>query len=152
MSDCKHIAQVGAYFDNELSPDERRIVEQHLSECPVCSHELERLRAVERLLEAARMPELPPAVLRRAHAQCAAVPSRMLTRLTTRLALAAAAVLLLCVGWLWQGPGSLSASGTEAQWQIAALTPGLGASSEASTEAQLAMWIANDLSLENSND
>ena len=55
-----------AYLDRELSPDESREVERHLSECAGCRRELETYGALRRLLRSARSsaPEAETALLR----------------------------------------------------------------------------------------
>jgi len=153
MSECKYIRRISAYFDNEVPPDERRFLERHLGECHACAQELERLGALRSFLQAAKTPELPPETLRRLHRACALAPARGLVRLATRLTLAAAAVLAISFGWLWQtdvarppGPGS------DVLWQTMSATLEPEADAETSVESQVAMWVVDDLSLEARRD
>jgi hypothetical protein len=45
---CSKISDLlGPYVDGELSPEERRTVEEHLRRCPACRAELEELRRIE---------------------------------------------------------------------------------------------------------
>jgi anti-sigma factor RsiW len=47
MPDCSAIkAGLGRYFDGELPPRERRLVEDHLKQCSRCSAELQELREI----------------------------------------------------------------------------------------------------------
>ncbi len=64
MSLCDHIQeQLSGYVDAELSPDERRLVHEHLAECQVCRHRLETLQRVAGHVR--NLPELeaPPELL-----------------------------------------------------------------------------------------
>ena len=51
---------LSAYIDDELSPDDRRQVEEHLSSCEVCRREFEELRGISALVR-----ELPTYLPRR---------------------------------------------------------------------------------------
>ncbi len=50
--------QLSAYLDGELLPDDARLVEVHLSTCPICRGELARLRRVKSLM--GRVPDVDP--------------------------------------------------------------------------------------------
>lgn len=45
------------YYDGELAPARRRLVEAHLSECPACRAELEQLRQLSALLQDVPLPD-----------------------------------------------------------------------------------------------
>ena len=153
MSECDHVRRIGALLDDELPPAERRRLEQHAAKCATCAQELERLRALRRFLRAAAAPELSPETLRRLHGTVVEPPSRNLVRLATRLTLAAAAVLALCVGWLLHTDrGGAPPQGREPSWAMAAVTLSLNGETETSTEAQLARWMAEGLALESTHD
>jgi len=153
MSDCQYTSRVSAYLDNELRSDESRVVESHLRECPVCARELERLRGIRSFLRAGRLPDIPPEALRRAHLQIGALPTRRVMRLAVRLTLAAAAVLLACVGWLWRGDSrSLPQTDPEPTWATTAVAYPSERDAEASAESRLARWFADDLSPETGHD
>jgi len=152
MSDCQYTDRVSSYLDNELAPDESAAVESHLRECPDCAREFERLRGIRSFLRAASLPEMPPEVLHRAHLQCGALPTRSVMRLAVRLTLAAAAVLLACVGWLWGGHRSLPQADSEPTWAATAVAYPADKDAEASVETRLARWFADDLSMESGRD
>ncbi len=47
MNDCKEIRErLSAFIDNELTPQEIRLIEEHLHECPACAQEQSALRQV----------------------------------------------------------------------------------------------------------
>jgi hypothetical protein len=59
MKECKDIRErLSAFIDNELTPQERRLIEHHLHECPECAHEESSLRHVIDLLD--EMPDESP--------------------------------------------------------------------------------------------
>jgi len=52
MRECKEIRErLSAFIDNELPPRERKFIEEHLRECPGCTHEESSLRQVMDLLD-----------------------------------------------------------------------------------------------------
>lgn len=64
MSLCDHIQeQLSGYVDAELSPDERRLVHEHLAECRLCRHRLETLQRVAGHVRELPVLEAPPELL-----------------------------------------------------------------------------------------
>jgi anti-sigma factor RsiW len=53
------IRRLWDYLDDELSPEERRAVEEHLSFCLRCCGELEFSREVRRMLDGITEPTIP---------------------------------------------------------------------------------------------
>ena len=52
MNDCKEIRErLSAFIDDELTPEESRLFEKHLHECPACVQEQSALRQVIDLLD-----------------------------------------------------------------------------------------------------
>ena len=52
MRDCKEIRErLSAFIDNELPACERKLIEDHLHECPACAQEESSLRQVIALLD-----------------------------------------------------------------------------------------------------
>jgi hypothetical protein len=45
------MANLSAYLDNELDPDQERVIEGHLSQCAECASNLSALRTTDRLLQ-----------------------------------------------------------------------------------------------------
>ena len=147
MSDaCKHIQEVSAYYDGELPLEGRARLEAHLNRCPACALELERLRSISRLLAEHGSPQMPAAALDRLHAGLPGIRDRAVLRMARMLTAAAAAILVVCGGWLWSGAGTTSAE-APAAWERVAMM--LQVDSE---PQQIAQWISEDLLQEQSND
>jgi len=151
MSDCEYIRLADAYYDAELSPEERRRFEAHLATCDACAYELQELERVSRLMVNAPIPEMPPDVLRRLHQSAATVRERMVVTLTKKLTAAAAAIIVICAG-LWaigfverEEPLEMLTS-----WELVAVR--LDAETVGSDAQQMATWVVTDLSLENGHD
>jgi anti-sigma factor RsiW len=52
MRNCKEIRErLSAFIDNEISPQESRLIEKHLQECPKCAQEESSLRLVIDLMD-----------------------------------------------------------------------------------------------------
>jgi anti-sigma factor RsiW len=52
MKDCTEIRErLSAFIDNELPPQESRLIEKHINECPACSKEVNSLRQIIDLLD-----------------------------------------------------------------------------------------------------
>ena len=106
MTDCEYQVKIHAYHDGELPPLERQSVEVHLRACPACARELASLRRMSELFASARLPELSPAALHRLHRGKILVLEPALVRTSEFFAAAAAAMLLVCAGWLWRASAS----------------------------------------------
>lgn len=118
---CEHRqAQLGAYLDGEIPPDERREVEKHLSECPVCTAELDSLRAIALELVAPPETKAPDSLWTAIANRLDSEDSRGLRVgrrrfLATPIAKAAAAAFaiglgLLAAAWLDDGAGRAAAA------------------------------------------
>jgi anti-sigma factor RsiW len=60
MSDCRAIQnRLGRYFDGELSPVERRMVEDHLKQCSRCSVDLQEIREIAGVFQKGIAPPVP---------------------------------------------------------------------------------------------
>jgi anti-sigma factor RsiW len=52
MKECKEIRErLSAFIDNELTPQESRLIEKHLHECPACAQEETSLQQVIDLMD-----------------------------------------------------------------------------------------------------
>jgi len=61
MKDCKEIRErLSAFIDNELPPQERRLIEKHLYQCSACAQEKSSLRQVIELLDG--LPDESPSI------------------------------------------------------------------------------------------
>lgn len=153
MNECVDTRRLSAYLDDEVSPDERRLLDRHVMECSACARELARLRAIGRFLRAGAGAELSPEALGRLRHRVIEQPRRGLVRLVTRLTAAAAAVLLFCVGWLGHAEYSTPATRSgEPPWAEAAVTRSLGVEAGSSAETRLALWMTEGLSTESTHD
>ncbi len=142
--------RLSAYLDEELHADERQALEAHLTECPACRSDLNRLRQVTQW--AAGYPGTPPRadVWRAVHEEIRRRGSSHLTpigvawrrermRISVPLALAASLAFLAVGigGWV---AGRAMAPGAPAATMIAA--PGAGAISVASRRTDSALLAA----------
>lgn len=59
MRYTKFHKNLSAFLDNELSSEDRKQTEQHLSECADCRQELEKLRRTISLIKRVERPEVP---------------------------------------------------------------------------------------------
>lgn len=149
MGGCTYQSRLAAYHDGELPPERRREVQEHVAGCPACAAELERLRAVSRLLQSARAPAMPEDMAGRLHEALVPARERGIIRICRAVSLAAAALLVVCGAWLLTGrPDGAASAGPLAEWEVAAVTldPELA---QASAEEATALWLVSDLSREN---
>ena len=66
--ECKHVWQyISAYIDDELAPELRERIEQHLETCEICSAVLDSTRNVIVLIADDRVFELPAGFSERLH-------------------------------------------------------------------------------------
>jgi len=147
---CKHTWRVSAYHDGELPPQARIDFEAHLRECAGCARELKRLRKISELLRGAPIPDLPAQVLAQTRECISVARDYSVFKMARILTAAAAAILVVCGGWLWDISGEsympLQASG----WEQAAVQ--LRVETSTGDFQQIAQWIVEDLSMENGND
>ena len=150
MAACREGRRSMRYHDGELPPEERRRFEGHLADCPECARELERLRAVSRLLEAVPAATIPYGALGRLHANLGNARERVIIRICRPVAIAATALLAVCALWLWQADsnGSLERA-APASWELAAVTLDTELTQTGSWDG-LALWTAGDLAGEDS--
>ena len=153
MRVCRHIRRISAYYDGEATPEERRFLDAHVGRCSGCMAELEGFRSLSRLLSAAGMPEAPERCAQRLHRRVGALSDQRVLRMARMLTAAAAAVIFLCGGWLWQASVMPQVqSDLSLQWETAAVTPSITSDPDAGAESSIAQWIIDDLSRENRDD
>ncbi|MHC4712043.1 MAG: anti-sigma factor family protein [Planctomycetota bacterium] len=151
MNGCEYSRQVGAYHDGELSAEAERHFEAHLGQCPGCSRELRQLEHLSRLLSGVAVPGIPPDVRDRLHRDAAATQGRVIAGMSARLTAAAAAIFIVCSGWMLARPDVHDrAAGQIDEWEWVAVAPDIDTS--LSEAQQFAEWIVADLSVENGND
>jgi anti-sigma factor RsiW len=148
MTGCSGAKRLTAYHDDELSPEERREVEAHLARCEACARELAELRALSGVLAGAKEPVVPDGMVGRVRGRLERAAQPEIVRLCRRVALAAAAVLVVCAAWLWQSGDGAAPGAAPAAWEVAAVTldEALAQEGQAGT---FAVWMVSDLSREN---
>lgn len=103
MSTCNHIQRLlEDYFDDELSPEKKTEVENHLQRCPECHATLEELRRLDQMLRGIKWPGPPeslwtiyPERVRRRIAQKRARKRLVRLSLAAGVLASAAAILLV---------------------------------------------------------
>ena len=156
MVDCEHRVRLDAYYDGELPPAERSIVEAHLHDCPSCAAELAAIRSVSGAFAATTPWEPSHEQLLQLAASVRAEPhdARMLLRLFRTTAVAAAAVLACAIAAGVHLSQRTRAEAHEAMildhvgaWSqpAAVATDPLTDARQSEQQVRLAQWIADDL-------
>jgi anti-sigma factor RsiW len=145
MIECQQSLRLGAYLDGQMSPQERSNMQEHLALCAACVSELERLERLSDLLRSMPRAELDRAALARLHRWADRLPQRGALRLAETLAAVAAAVLVACCVGLAEQASLSAAQGPSPLWEAQAISQ-TAADQAGSSEEQLAMWLADDLS------
>jgi len=144
---------MSAFYDGQFADEEQRGLQEHVARCAECAAELERLKALSRLLACADVPRLSPGALERIHQAVDTVGEKAVFRTAQALAMAAAVVLAVCAVWLWQAGGAPEAYAAAApDWERAAVAQQAVVAGGLSAEAQFAQWIVEDLGGENGSE
>ena len=148
MFTCGDTAYLMRYHDGELPPAERRAVERHVADCSACAGELAALRALSRSLSGLEPPPLPEGMVERIRTSLKRPDEVVVLRMCRRVAAAAAAVLVVCLPWLWYARvWEPSARQAPSAWEVAAMTLDEPTVQEGAAGAA-ALWVARDLSQE----
>lgn len=99
MSPCDE-QHLGAYFDDELAPEGRQRVEEHLRDCPACARQLETLRDASRVLRDYPFGDITDRERMRLHEAVDAAIDRPIWRIGASLGLVAASILIVGLAWL----------------------------------------------------
>src|SRR5689334_22313840 len=99
MSPCDE-QLLGAYFDEELAPDARQRVEEHLRDCPACARQLEMLRNASGILRDYPFQDITDRERMRLHEAVDAAIDRPIWRIGASLGLVAASILIVGLAWL----------------------------------------------------
>jgi anti-sigma factor RsiW len=110
---CKE--KLSAYIDNELSPKERLMIEEHLQRCPSCAREAEMLNQIDVLIGHIPEETPSPAFVQRTVNKAAVLQRRSWSKLVLNKALSfirhAVAFVFAPVGDSTRGESSLSSHG-----------------------------------------
>ena len=147
MGECEYMRKISAAHDGELSAEETAALHEHLEQCSECRQEMERLQRLSSLLGEMEEPGISSAQLSRLHNSVPPLKQAVIVRLTEKMALVAAVILMACVIGLWK-MGSATASEEEppAQWESAAIASAAQSFADASEDELMAQWIIKDLS------
>jgi len=149
MDSCEYRDWLMRSHDGELDPAQQRELERHVAQCADCARELERLRALSRLLGRAGVPAAPPGMIARLHARAGSASDAAIVRICRPVAAAAAALLIGCVLWLWHGEANAASDvALPAEWELAAATLETG-STPAGSQRVFSVWMVDGLSGEN---
>ena len=145
---CDKAAQIHAYHDGELSPEQRSAVEAHLNECPACGELLADLRRVSAVIASAPMENISPIAMARLQRSFHVARDRGVLRVASWLTATAAAVLLgMLFVWSESTSNVTTVVSSGASWQTVAVMPPADGLDEPIPDLVLAaQWMANDLS------
>ena len=161
MADCDMNSMLSAYYDGELSPQERQRMQMHLHYCSDCAAELDKMRVLSAAISAMAIPEPPIDFVSKLQAQGQKLEQTVLLRFTRRMAAVAAALLMLAmarfnvVNFMNEGrsqPVPQRQSAGLSPWEWAAIDPQPGAPAAANTavasidlDTQFDEFMARDL-------
>ena len=97
MAECEMNSMLSAYYDGELTPQERQRMQTHLHYCSECAAELDRMRVLSAALSAMAIPEPSVDFVGKLQAQGDRVEQATILRFARRLTAVAAAVLMLAM-------------------------------------------------------
>ena len=142
MTDCMHAGKANAYYDEELSSEERTEFAEHLPTCPSCRRDVEENGALSELLASADVPEISQAGLERLHRSIAGLFEPGLQRVAKALAVAAVALMVIGSTFAWRLSASTGPEGAWVeQWEEVTLTPPVGDLDLENTETNFADWM-----------
>jgi anti-sigma factor RsiW len=160
MMQCNQTNRVGPYRDDEMLPADRDAMRRHLSECPSCAAELNRLDRMTRLLaSAAPAAELSADGRTRLHRAIDRQASSLmglpgLVRLAEVLSAVAAVLLLACIlGLAGLHPAAEPAApaGELPTWQMGVTSESAEMASD-NADDLVTDWMTQDLSRNHGND
>lgn len=151
MNECEQASRIGAYHDGEMAPDSRAEFELHLRQCSRCRAELERVRALSRILGRLAPAQMPHGVLGRLHRAADSLPAAGIRRLAWASAAAAAAILVASLAGLARQSPSISSANAIPVWEAQAVAQHRESASAGSDE-WMAAWMVQDLSWKDEHD
>jgi len=153
MAACIYSYKLNAYYDNELSHEEHRKLEQHIRGCPYCSRDLEQLQRLSGLISSVSIPDIPDDMAKRLHQSLDSLREKALLRMASMLSsvalvlLVVSSILVLRIAVKGQ-----VATASDPEWEKTAVTLQFDAPATETPELQFAQWLIADLSKENGNE
>lgn len=142
MSTCPQSEKTCAYYDGELSAEERAHFERHLDACTQCSDELQNYQKLSAMMASADRSDITRAAVNRLHESLAGVVDSGLLRVARTLA--AAAVTLMVAGTViaWGSRQQPRSENARIEiWDEGALSPSLSDPEMDSPETDFAQWM-----------
>lgn len=153
MAVCIYSHKLDAYYDNELSHEEHRKLEQHIRGCPYCSQDVEQLQRLSGLISSVSIPNVPDDMVKRLHQGLHSLREKTLLRLARMLSSAALVLLVVSsIIILRIGVKGQLATTSDPDWEKTAVTLQFDAPSTETPELQFAQWLVAELSKENGNE
>lgn len=153
MNECQHAAKLQAYLDGELPARDAEQMADHLRQCTACAAQLNRLRALDSLLTGSLRPHIPDVTLYRLHMGVDRAATGVVQRTAEALAALAAMILIGCtIALATLSPTAMSSEAAVPVWEVTAVTGQTGEQAGQTSEDQLALWMAQDLSREQTHE
>ncbi|UCG64806.1 MAG: zf-HC2 domain-containing protein [Deltaproteobacteria bacterium] len=153
MAVCIYSHKLDAYYDNELSHEEHRKLEQHIRGCPYCSGDLEQRQRLSGLISSVSIPDIPDDMAKRLHQSLDSLREKALLRMASMLSsvalvlLVVSSILVLRIAVKGQ-----VATASDPEWEKTAVTLQFDPPATETPELQFAQWLIADLSKENGNE
>jgi len=151
MDTCRYENSVDAYFDGELSADQRSAFEQHLAGCAPCRQDLEQTRRLSAVMAAAPKRQLSARLRQDLYALAPAVGEGVYMRIAEWTTALAASVLVAASAWIYYarpvGVGQPAAE-QQASMLIPVMVnpPQAHDASEMPDDPQLVDWVTANVS------
>ena len=101
MDTCQFENSIDAYFDGELTAEQRSAFEQHLAGCAPCQGELEQTRQLSTFIAAAPKPHLTHRLRQDLYALAPAVGEGVYMRIAEWTTALAASVIIAASAWMY---------------------------------------------------
>ncbi|HEX8520747.1 MAG TPA: zf-HC2 domain-containing protein [Tepidisphaeraceae bacterium] len=143
---CSRSSEIQAYYDGELSVEQRESVERHVRECGECAALLEDLPGLSNLLSTVPLSEMRSGAERRLYGAWNKTTDRGVLRIAGWLTAAAAAVLV-GASLNFNMTQRTNVATASHDWEAAALVPPVETAHEEnrSDVVVIAQWMADDL-------
>ena len=165
--ECNQTPQIEAYHDGELTAVERVRAETHLRECEPCRQTFEQLQRLSSLVSAAPVAAMPRETVDRLAGAWDVIRARALGERMAQQRAANERGILRVAGWFTAAAAALLLGGllmlsrstespvtpevASSTWESAAVMPPADSGEGTPQVIQIAQWIANDLSISDSD-